>query len=462
MAKRHLERVVWSEGMLMCPQHLQQQDLFWEATLSARLAASSPYSWGVVSLGIDEGELKAGQLRVSEFVGVLSGGLPLEFSPAQPGGPAARPIADSFPTTAAMLEVYLAVPSAREGIPNYQDAVDDSANARFRIANRPVPDLTIAKTEQIVSFGRPNVSILFGNEARDDFETVKIAEIVRDGTGSFALSRNYIPPALKVSASPVLSYWLQDLLSVILTKQRALSETRRQIDAAAVEFTGQDITRFLLLNALNTYIPHVRHIVESKTTPPLAAYLTLIELGGSLTTFSSEVDPSTFPKFVHTDQRATFEELFGLLNKMLGATVRELCITVPLEARQDGMWIGQLKDERLPRCPRFVLAVEAELTQQDVANRLPKLSKIASWKQINQIVRSATPGVPLVVTHRPPSEVPVRPRQVYFMLGTDDPYWRQIATEKTVAIYLPPPFDPSKAKITLMGVPERSTTSGAA
>ena len=48
------------------------------------------------------------------------------------------------------------------------------------------------------------------------------------------------------------------------------------------------------------------------------------------------------------------------------------------------------------------------------------------------------------------------------MLGTDDQYWRQIATEKTVAIYLPPPFDPSKAKIVLMGVPERNATSGAA
>ncbi len=459
MAKRHLERVVWSEGMLMCPQHLQQQDLYFEATLASRLAAATPYSWGVVAMTIDEGELKAGGLKLSEFAGILSGGLPVEFAPGESGSPATRPLSDFFPTTAPMLEVYLAVPAAREGIPNYQDAVDETGNARFRIANRPVPDLTIAKTQQIVAFGRPNCSLLYGTEGRDDFETIKIAEVIRDGTGSFALSRNYIPPALKVSASPVLSNWLQDLLSVMLTKQRALSETRRQIDASAVEFTGQDITRFLLLNALNTYIPHVRHIIESRATSPLGAYLTLIELGGSLTTFSSEIDPSTFPRFNHTDLRATFEELFGMLNKMLGATVRELCITVPLEARQDGMWIGQLKDERLPRCPRFVLAVEADLPQQDTATRLPKLSKIASWKAINQIVRSATPGVPLVVTHRPPPEVPVRPKQVYFLLTVEDPYWRQIATEKTVAIYLPPPFDPTKAKITLLGVPERQTQS---
>lgn len=459
MARRHLERVVWSEGMLMCPQHLQQQDLFFEATLGARLAACEPHTWGVVTMAIDEGELSSGTFKLSEFDGVLSAGLPLEYSAGDSSGPPARPIGEHFSSTATTLEVYLAVPTEREGIPNFQDAVDDSASARYRIMNRPVPDLTIAKTEQIIGFGRPNSVLLLGHENRDDYETLKIAEVTRDATGQFQLSANYIPPALKVSASPVLLAMLQDLLSTMLSKQRSLAETRRQIDAAAVEFTSQDITRFLLLNALATNIPVVRHIVETKHPSPLGAYLTLIQLGGGLTTFSGEVDPSTFPQFFHDDLRTTFEELIGLLNKMLGATVRERCITVSLEARADGMWIGQLKDDRLPKCPRFVLAVEAPSTQQETANRLPKLSKIASWKQINQIVRSATPGVPLKVTHRPPPEVPVRPKQVYFMLGTDDSYFRAITTEKTVAIYLPPPFDPSKAKITLMGIPEKQATN---
>lgn len=456
MARRHMERVVWSEGMLMCPQHLQQQDLFLEATLSSRLAAMSPYVWGVSAMTIDEGELSSGTFKLSAFSGVLPGGLPLEIEAGDSGGPRSRPLADHFSSTASTLEVFLGVPSAREGIPNYQDAVDDSANARYRIQNRPVPDMTIAKTEQIISFGRPNTVLLFGSESREDFEYLKIAEVVRDATGQYGLSNSYIPPALKVSASKVLKAHLQDLLSVMLSKHRALADTRRQVDAAAVEFTSQDITRFLLLNGLATYIPMVRHIVETNTTSPLEAYLTLLQLGGALTTFSGEVDPSTFPQFQHNDLRASFDGLIAQINKMLGATVKERCIVVPLEARQDGMWIGQLKDERLPKCPRFVLAVEGDASsQQDIANRLPKLSKIASWKQIGQIVRSATPGVPLTVTHRPPPEVPVRPKQVYFMLGTDDPYWRSIATEKTVAIYLPPPFDPSKAQITLMGIPER-------
>ena len=57
--------------------------------------------------------------------------------------------------------------------------------------NRPVPDLTIAKTEQIIGFGRPNVAVLFGNESREDFETIKIAEVVRvaDAPGAVAQPR---------------------------------------------------------------------------------------------------------------------------------------------------------------------------------------------------------------------------------------------------------------------------------
>ncbi len=459
MARRYLDRVVWSEGMLMCPQHLQQNDLFHEATLAARLAALSPFSWGVMTMGLDEGELKSGVIKVAEFAGVLSGGLPIEFGVGDAGGPPSRPLEEHFSSTATTLEVYMAVPSAREGIPNYQDAVDDSTAARYKTVNRPVPDLTIAKTEQIIGFGRPNVTLVFGSESREDFETLKIAEIVRDATGSFSISNNYIPPCLYISGSKVLIGYAQDLLSVMLTKQRALSETRRQIDAASVEFTSQDITRFLLLNALNTHIPVLRHVVESQQSSPLELYLTMLQLGGELTTFSSEVDPSTFPKFAYGDLRSTFEPLVASINQMLGATVRERCITVPLESRADGMWIGQLKDERLLRCPRYVLAVEGQTPQQETANRLPKLSKIASWKQINSIVQSATPGAPLAATHRPPPEIPVRPKQVYFMVRTDDRFWSQILSEKTVAIYLPPPFDPSKAKIVLMGIPDRNTTA---
>ena len=86
---------------------------------------------------------------------------------------------------------------------------------------------------------------------------------------------------------------------------------------------------------------------------------------------------------------------------------------------------------------------------------MPELAKIASWKRIPAVVKNNTLGVPLRATHRPPAEIPIRPRQVYFMIATDDPHWREILNERTIAIYLKPPYDPRHARLTLMGIPAR-------
>jgi type VI secretion system protein ImpJ len=47
----------------------------------------------------------------------------------------------------------------------------------------------------------------------------------------------------------------------------------------------------------------------------------------------------------------------------------------------------------------------------------------------------------------------VRPGTVYFTLATGDRYWQGIQAERTLAIYLPPPFDPSRTKLELLALP---------
>jgi type VI secretion system protein ImpJ len=39
------------------------------------------------------------------------------------------------------------------------------------------------------------------------------------------------------------------------------------------------------------------------------------------------------------------------------------------------------------------------------------------------------------------------------MIKKDDSYWRDILAERTIAIYVPPPYDPKRAKLSLMGIP---------
>lgn len=445
--------------MLVCPQHLQQHDLFLEQSIGARSLWPNPIGWGFARLGINEAAIKTGQFQLDEVKAILPGGTIIDLPEGDPTIPAPRAIKDSFPTTAAMVEVYLAVAARNEGNENYilpEDEGNPARVTRYGCFTRDVVDLVSAESEAQVTFARPRPFILFGKEEREGYDHVKLAEIRRGEGGAFELVEDYVAPALQLRAAPAAVRWLRDVLSLAVTKRRALVRALRQVDLARVEFTAQDVTRYLQISAINGYIPLLRNLSESPDASPYTLYRELAGFAGALSTFSSEIAPEELPLFEYLDLRKTFDELCRKIRRLLDLALREHVIVVPLESRSDGMWIGVLKDPRLLECETFVLAVETDAAEQDVANRIPQLSKVASWKQIPKIVRSAIPGAPLKAAHRPPAQVPVRSRSVYFLVDTRHDFWKQIVDEKTIAIYLPPPFDPSRATIELMAVPDEA------
>jgi type VI secretion system protein ImpJ len=458
-----LERVVWSEGMLVSPQHLQQADLYHERMLDCRLSATTALGWGITSVQVDAGALAADQLVVSRFAGVLPDGLPLDFKAGDPEAPAARPIGANFPPALPALEVFLAVPIEREGVPSVaaEVAADTKApgakaviRTRFRSASRKIVDMTGEAADLTMAFARRNLTVLFGNDSRDDYDTIKIAEIVRDAGGALLVSDAYIPPVLTISASPFLMGAVQRLLALTAAKQRQLSAERQQRDSASIEFGANDVTRYLQLSALNSTIPFLVHAGRNGELSPRELYLFLVQSAGALSTFSVDADPSTFPPFLYADLRSTFEELFALLTGLLRANLREQCVRVPIEIHE-GIHVGTLNDERILKCQQFVLGAQSSMPMEQLGRELASRAKIASWTQLPFLMRAATRGVPLQVTHRPPAEIPVRPGVVYFLMDTSIDHWRHVLAERKVAIYAPPPFDPSQVKVELFGIPSK-------
>lgn len=456
MAKRRAHRVVWGEGLLVCPQHFQQQELYFHELVEARSTWPNAYAWGLTGLELDAVALKTGEFGIKSIQAVLPGGIAVDLDEGDPGLPGTRPIGAAFESTAAVLEVFAGVPHAQEGSENYGPADTGATPRSFEMWSRDVLDLVDAATEVSVSFARPKLAILFGSENRDHFHVIKIAELRRDDSGGFELTTDFVPTCQRLSGSKALRTWTSDLLKLMVAKRRAISGALRQVDSSRVEFTAQDVTRSLQLAAIAAQIPLVRHFSESPEASPFELYKTLSQLAGHLTTFSADIAPEELPTYNHGNLRETFSELYSKLRSLLELAMAENFLEVTLEARRDGMWIAMLKDQRLLDCPVFVLALDANAPQQDVANRVPHLSKVASWKQIPKIVRSAIPGAPIKASHRPPPEVPIRPHEVYFVIDTSHEYWEQILREKTIAIFLPPPFDSSRAKARLFAIPTAS------
>lgn len=439
----------------MAPQHLQQQDLYHERLLSDRLDALSPFNWGVIRVELDKKALAAGQVQLAFFDAVMPDGVVLSLQAQHAELPGARVIGEHFPHTLRRLDVYIGLPEEREGVDNFAD--DDSAQVRYRLSKRTVHDLAGSGSTAEVAFARRRPVLLLGNESRAGLVCFKAIEIVRDDTGSFVVSEPYIPPSLRVDASPFLLAALRRLLAAMVTRHKALSEARRQVSASSVEFGAKDVTRFLLLSTINAYIPVLTHVVDSGHTSPNQCYLMLCQLAGQLTTFSVELSPTDLPRFVYTDLRATFEELFARLIALLQATVDDHYVAIPLQSGTDGMYVASPQEDHFWGCQRFLIAIKTDLPEQPTATQLPRLSKMASQSEINGILSAATPGAPVEVTYRPPPEIPVKAGLVYFTVATDNAYWRSIVSERSVALYLPALFNPSTTSVQLLGVLGRDT-----
>ena len=54
-------KVIWTEGMFLQPQHLQQHDRFLAQQAQMRLAATAPYGWGHLSLTLDSAALNVAE-----------------------------------------------------------------------------------------------------------------------------------------------------------------------------------------------------------------------------------------------------------------------------------------------------------------------------------------------------------------------------------------------------------------
>ena len=68
-------KVVWSEGMLLTPQHFQQWDRHYEGLIADRFRTHDPFAWGITELDIDHDGLGNGRFTLLKCIVVMSDGL---------------------------------------------------------------------------------------------------------------------------------------------------------------------------------------------------------------------------------------------------------------------------------------------------------------------------------------------------------------------------------------------------
>lgn len=442
-------KLVWTEGLFITQHHFQQLDRYHEWLTATRLRGVSPYDWGVLDIDIDERALAAEQLKLNRLSLVFPDGLPVEHGEAGGAPIPPRAFGSAFPAHVKSLDVYVALAHEGDNIPNVDLEGRAAGTTRYVREQASVVDVNTGAGEHTIQYARPNVVLLFGDERKDAFDAVRIAQVTRAPSGAPMLRESFVPPVLRVGASAYLVERFRRLLATMTGKQRTLADSRRQRTAAAVEFQASDAAKFWLLNALNSSIPAIAHLVDQQTDDAEQAYLRLAQLIGQLCTFAVDGDPTTTPKFNYLELGDVFEPMFDRAHKLLEAVLAERYVEIPLNKREDGMFLGQISDPALLR-HTFFLAATGNLPEGQLRDRMPKLTKIASWGQIGAILNSAVNGIKLEFEYTPPGALPIKPGVVFFKVQRNPDFWNDIAGTGTIAIYQP--IDPHGVGLRLYAV----------
>jgi type VI secretion system protein ImpJ len=208
----------------------------------------------------------------------------------------------------------------------------------------------------------------------------------------------------------------------------------------AVEATdggAETFASFLLLQALNRWIPVLRHLESLPAVHPDRLYEELASLAGEIATLIRvERKAPVLPPYQHEDLRATFEPLFDLLQSMLSAIIDRSAVQLPLEQAGPGAWVSTIVDRNLYQNGYFYLAVRAAASTDEVRGTFPAVAKIGAAEKMRQIVDSALPGVPLRHPTTPPPQRRVMPGYVYIELDRRVPDWRDFATSNALGLHV--------------------------
>jgi type VI secretion system protein ImpJ len=396
-------KVVWSEGMLLQPQHLQQHDRYWENQLESRVAALRPYGWGFSELKIDEHQLGLGKLALRACSGVLPDGTPFVL-PAD--GELPLPL-DVAPEARNVL-VMLALPLRRHGVAEVRNGDGAENLARYQSADYEVWDSNGLDNSALLQVGQLRVRLALAPEVANAHAALAVARVVeRHADNRLALDPDFSAPCLDVRAAPRLASFADELVGLLHQRGDLLAARLAQPGALGAGEIGD----FLLLQLLNRAEPLVSHLAGASGVHPESLFQVLVALAGELATFT---DPgkraAAYPTYRHDQLAETFAPVIADLRRALSTVMDTQAVAIALDERQFGIRVAVVPDRELLRSATFVLAVNAHMPPEALRGAFPAQVKIGSVEKIRDLVNLQLPGIGL----RP---LPVAPRQLPFFAG---------------------------------------------
>lgn len=424
----NVSRVSWNEGMFLRPQHFQQQDRYFTHTQSSLIAQLNTYGWGVHDYEIDEQFLGLGKFGLQHINGIFTDGTLIQLPKTD-----ALPDVIDIPKGCKDELIYLCLPVDKHSGVNI-GSEESSSITRFKFLDHDVVDNSLGgDAYETIQLAKLRTLLKRESEDLSGYVTIPVARVIElTEDGIVKLDKKFIPPLLNVQHNSRLLTLVRETIGMIRQRAEALAARISQGQGRA-----SSIADFLMLQVLNRYEPIFKHVVSTSGTHPEMLYVHFISMAGELATFTAkDKRVPEFEKYQHDNLTAVFGNVMVALNQTLSVVLEQTALALPLEQTKFGIHVSPINDKTLLEDAQFVIAVSADLPNDEIRKHLPARIKIGSVEQIRDLVNNQLPGITITALPVAPRQVPYNAGYHYFQLDKSSDYWPRLANSGGIALHL--------------------------
>jgi len=422
-------RVIWSDGLFLLPQHFQQQERYIERYVEARCQALVPHSWGFTEIEFEPDLLSIGKVALRRVAGVFPDGTPFRMPDDDP---LPKPLDVGTDVRDQLL--YLAVPVRRAGELDVDREAGADELVRHEVRELQARnDSSSSGDPAVLEVGTLRTRLLLASEVTQAYACIPLTHIVEcRADRQVVLSEHFIPTVMHARTAGRLASFTSELLGLLHQRGEALAgRVAATGRGAAAEFAD-----FLMLQAVNKYEPLMAHYAAQGDLHPEKLFQVLVSVAGELATFTATAKrPPKFPTYRHERLRESFEPVILALRESLSKVLVQSAISIPIEPRRFGISVAIVTDRSLYGNAVFILAARADLPSDELRRRFPTQLKMGPEK-IGDLVRLQLPGVPVSALPVAPRQIPYHAGFAYFELDQSDAMWEQLKDSGGIAMHV--------------------------
>jgi type VI secretion system protein ImpJ len=422
-------KVFWSEGLTLGPQHFQIQDVYHETRLRRMAVAMNPHFWGVRTVQWNLDGLGHNRLQVDSLSLIFPDG---DIYDAPGADLLPEPVDLSrLPADIQAFTFYVSLPVLR---PHGGNA---DADGRYVRCEAEALDLFSEALAIEVPYLKKQPRLVSQLTPRDAHASVPVIRITRAAQGGFELDAAFIPPSVAIGATPALGRMLDGLISAMTAKIETLQRMHRKTSGDTYEVSSGNISSWWMLNIVSTANAQLMHSARSSGHHPETLYEKLLTVAGGLMTFSDRYKTADLPAYRHDQPGEVFATLDTLLRDLVDTVISARYFLIPLavDRNRPSLRRAVLDPEKMTKETQLCLAINADMPGLELVAAVPARLKLGAPDDIESIVGSALPGIPLAHMPQVPSAVPVRPNTYYFSISAKSGLYDNAIKAKALVIH---------------------------